>query len=86
MLPSTFCQLPITLTTRQVPAALSFDVAAALPVAYGTGAILTVVCDVVDGAAHVGLVHRAHVQKGDVVLVTAAAGCIIVMAARNNIW
>lgn len=44
----------------QIPPKLSFETAVAIPVAYGT--------------AHVGLLHRADLKKGDTVLVTAAAG------------
>lgn len=46
----------------RIPDTLSFRVAASLPISYGT--------------ALVGLKNRAQIKKGDVVLVTAAAGAV----------
>ena len=58
----------------QIPDSVSFDVAVAVPVAYGT--------------AHVGLLHRAALKPTETVLVTAAAGGVGLAAvdiAKNMI-
>lgn len=46
--------------TRKIPAGMSFEEAAGIPIVYGT--------------SHAALVYRARVQPGETVLVTAAAG------------